>query len=157
MNAMERCKEATQELDTKIEKVKKLFEERIQEVQDNRLNEARIQGPALKVVEILGKGQERICKEIQENNMEIRMMQERVLHNIELFRKMSTQEIKEMIINSGNRDEFNEFAQRLIAMQENMKEFRRMEDQHETIFRKEDENAQDMTRIRGDTTEERKA
>jgi hypothetical protein len=154
-NAMERNNETTQMLDANIEKVKELFEERIQEVQHN-INEARNQRSTEKVVEILENGQERICKEIQENNNEMRMIQERVLTNMKLFFGSSTQEIKEIIIESRNMEDFNDFTQRLMAVQDNMKEFSRMENQHGEIFRKEDENAQELIKIREEITEERK-
>jgi DNA-binding transcriptional MerR regulator len=100
-NTMERNNETTQMLDANIEKVKELFEERIQEVQAN-INEAKNQRTAIRVVEILGNGQEKICKEIQENNNELRTMQERILISMRLFNEASTQEIKEMIIQSRN-------------------------------------------------------
>jgi hypothetical protein len=82
------------------------------------------------VVEILGNEQEIICEEIQENRNELRTTQERILFNMELFKEKSAQEIKEIIINSKSTNEFNDFTQRLIAVQENMKEYSRMETQH---------------------------
>jgi serine/threonine protein phosphatase PrpC len=45
-------------------------------------------------------------------------------------KEKSTQEIKEIIINSRSTNEFNDVRQRPITVQENMKEFSRIETQH---------------------------
>jgi hypothetical protein len=92
---IERNNETAQRLEENIERVKELFEVRIQEVQGN-INDARSQRSDERVVEILGNGQERICKEILDNNYELRMMQERILTNMKIFNESSTQEIKKM-------------------------------------------------------------
>jgi septal ring factor EnvC (AmiA/AmiB activator) len=82
--------------------------------------------------------------------------QERILINMELFNGKSIQDIKETIIESKNTNEFNEFTQRLIALQENMKEFSRIETQHETICKKREENTRELITIKEKITEEGK-
>jgi 16S rRNA C1402 (ribose-2'-O) methylase RsmI len=112
----ERNNEITQRLETNIEKVKDLFEIRIQDVQGN-IYETRNQNSAERIVEILGNGQEGICKELTENNYEIRSMQERILTNMKTFNEANTQEIKRMILETRNTEEFNDFTQRLFILQ----------------------------------------
>jgi hypothetical protein len=139
---LERNNETLENPENNIGRVKEILEERIQVLQYNLLNEERLHRPANKVIEILGNGREIICKEIQENRNDIRTTQERIINNMELFVERSAQEIRETIVDSRYTDEFNDFTQRLITLQENMKEFNRMETQHEIIFKKGDENIQ---------------
>jgi hypothetical protein len=128
--------------------VKEIFEEGIQMLQEQMIDEEKLRRPANRVVEVLENGQEIICGEIQESREELNKVQENVLANMELFNKQTIQDIRSTIVESNNTEAFNEFTQRLIMIQDNMKEFSRVEAQHETIFREEEENTGELIMIK---------
>jgi hypothetical protein len=67
---------------------------------------------------------------------------------MESLNRQAIQAIKLAIIESNNIEAFNQFAENLIMAQESMKEFSRMEPQHESIFKKEEENAVELIEIK---------
>jgi hypothetical protein len=144
--------QAIQNLEANIEKVKELFEIRIQEVQ-GYIYEIWNQESSRRVVEILENGQKKICKEMAENYFESRTMQETIPTNMKAFSETSTREIVRIIMETRNTEEFNEFGQRLFTIQENMKEFDRLENQYGAIFEKGDETSQTMIKIREEIQE----
>jgi hypothetical protein len=105
------------------------------------------------VVEVFENDQEIICREIRENMEDLDRVQEKILTKMESFNRQATQDIKSTIIESSNKEAFNEFAENLTVIQESTKEFNRMEAQHETIFRKEGENTCELIGIKEKVTE----
>jgi hypothetical protein len=73
------------------------------------------------------------------------------------FSEANTQEIMKTIRETRHEEEFNEFARRLLTIQENMKEFNTLENQHGMIFEKVNENTQILIRIREDIGEEKES
>jgi hypothetical protein len=100
-----------------------------------------------KVVEMLENYQEIICREVQKNRESLRRVQETLLRNMEIFNRQTVQNIKSAIIESNNIEAFNQLAEKLIMIQESMKEFNRMESQHESIFEKEEERSAKLVKI----------